>query len=141
MRHLEGFGLRCGYAGDLATGQDALAATDFGAVDAIITNPPYERPVMHALIAHFQRIAPTWLLLELDWTATKQAIPYLAACRDIVSIGRLKWISGKPARRQGELCLVPVRRAPQRWAGVPRAACAAAEPVPALRRNLPAAAI
>jgi len=24
---------------------------------------------------HLQKIAPTWLLIDQDWTATKQAIP------------------------------------------------------------------
>ena len=96
VRYLESAGLRCAYAGDIATGQDALAVADYGPVDAIITNPPYTRPVMHALIAHFQRIAPTWVLLELDWAATKQAIPYLTNCSDIVAIGRLRWIPGSP---------------------------------------------
>ena len=75
-------------------GRTRSPSPSFGPVDAIITNPPYTRPVMHALIAHLQRIAPTWLLLELDWAATKQAIPYLDACRDIVIIGRLRWIAG-----------------------------------------------
>ena len=102
VRHLESLGLRCAYAGDIATGQDALAARPTTApLDAIITNPPYTRPLMHALIAHFQRIAPTWLLLELDWAATKQAIPYLTNCSDIVTIGRLRWIPGihTPAKK------------------------------------------
>src|SRR6185436_11636738 len=57
VRHLEPYGLRCVYAGDIATGQDALALNHYGAVDAIITNPPYTRDLMHRLIAHFQRIA------------------------------------------------------------------------------------
>jgi hypothetical protein len=89
VHHLESFGLRCTYAGDIVTGEDALTRTSYGAIDAIITNPPYRRPVMHALISHFQGIAPTWLLLELDWTATKQAVPYLASCSDIIPVGRL----------------------------------------------------
>src|SRR6478672_4825201 len=59
VRHLESFGLRCVYAGDIATGQDALALDTFGDADAIITNPPYERKTMHALISHFARILPT----------------------------------------------------------------------------------
>ena len=41
-RHLESFGLRCAYAGDIRTGQDALARTSYGAIDCIITNPPYD---------------------------------------------------------------------------------------------------
>ena len=94
VRHLEGHGLRCAYAGDIATGQDALALDTYGDADAVITNPPYERKLMHALISHFQAIAPAWLLMEQDWCATKQAVPYLGSCTDIVSIGRLRWIEG-----------------------------------------------
>ena len=94
VRHLESFGLRCVYAGDIVDGQDALARTSYGISDAIITNPPYARTMMHALISHFQSIAPTWLLLELDWASTKQAVPYLPSCSDIVAIGRLRLIAG-----------------------------------------------
>ncbi|WP_246737536.1 hypothetical protein [Nordella sp. HKS 07] len=94
VRHLEGFGLRCVYAGDIRTGQDALKIHHYGEIDAIITNPPYTRPVMHALIEHFAKTAPTWLLLEYDWTATKQAQPFMRTCSNIVVIGRLKWIPG-----------------------------------------------
>jgi hypothetical protein len=94
VRHLESFGLRCAWQGDIRSGQDALAVDSYGAVDAIITNPPYTRELMHRLIAHFQRIAPTWLLLESDWAQTKQAAPFMPACSDIVAIGRVKWIEG-----------------------------------------------
>jgi hypothetical protein len=38
---LESFGLRCVYAGDIRSGQDALALKHYGAADAIITNPPH----------------------------------------------------------------------------------------------------
>jgi hypothetical protein len=93
VRHLEGFGLRCVYSGDIAAGQDALALDHYGATDAIITNPPYTRPTMHALIAHFQRIAPTWLLMPTDWVSTLQAVPYLPCCSDITPIGRVKWFA------------------------------------------------
>ena len=94
VRHLESFGMRCVYSGDIATGQDALAVDQYGAADAIITNPPYTRSLMHALIEHFARILPSWLLLETDWAATKQAAPFMPTCTDIVSIGRLRWIEG-----------------------------------------------
>jgi len=94
VRHLEGFGLRCVYAGDVRNGQDALALDYYGAADAIITNPPYTRPAMHALIEHFQRIAPTWLLIDYDWSATKQAAEYMPHCSDIVILPRLKWFEG-----------------------------------------------
>jgi hypothetical protein len=94
VRHLESFGLRRVYAGDISTGQDALERGQYCAADAIITNPPYTRELMHRLVAHFQRISPTWLLLELDWSATKQAAEYMCCCSDIVTIGRVKWIEG-----------------------------------------------
>jgi hypothetical protein len=93
-RHLEGFGLHCIYAGDIRTGQDAFTLDHYGAADAIITNPPYTRAVMHRLIEHFQQIALTWLLLDLDWASTQQAVPFMASCSDIVAIGRVKWIEG-----------------------------------------------
>ena len=68
IRHLESFGLTCVYAGDITTGQDALARASYGEIDAIVTNPPFSRksiPLLRRLIVHFQNIAPTWLLLRL----------------------------------------------------------------------------
>src|SRR5260221_3666690 len=98
VRHLESFGLRCVDAGDIKTGQDALARDSFGGVP-VITNPPYDtenrRKLMHALILHFMRAAPfMWLLIDYDWSATKQAAPFLRHCTDIVMLPRLKWIEG-----------------------------------------------
>ena len=71
VRHLEGNGLRCIYKGDISTGQDALALDTYGDADVIITNPPYTREPMHRLIAHFQEIAPTWRLIDCNWSATQ----------------------------------------------------------------------
>jgi hypothetical protein len=93
VRHLEGFGLRCVYAGDIRDGQDALELDNYGAVDCIITNPPYTRSTMHALIQHFLPIAPIWLLIDYDWSATKQAAQYMTHCSDIVILPRLKWFA------------------------------------------------
>ena len=94
VRHLEAFGLRCVYQGDITTGQDALARNYYGAADVIITNPPYKKPLMHELIRHLMGGGPTWLLLELDWAANEHAAPLLPHCSDIVAIGRVKWIEG-----------------------------------------------
>lgn len=60
--------------------------------DYIITNPPWTRQLLHPLIEHFSKQAPTWLLFDADWMHTKQASPYLGYCRKIVSVGRVKWI-------------------------------------------------
>src|SRR5262245_3092357 len=76
IQHLESFGLRCAYRGDISTGQDALTVASYGDVDAIITNPPWRRDLLHPMIAHFQKIAPTWLLFDADWAHTKQARPF-----------------------------------------------------------------
>jgi hypothetical protein len=94
VRHLESFGLRCAYAGDIATGQDALSRSSFGKIDAIITNPPHSREIMHRMIMHFMGIAPTWLLIDNDWSCNEHAGPFLPFCSDIVAIGRVKWIAG-----------------------------------------------
>jgi hypothetical protein len=93
IRHLESFDLRCVYSGDIRTGQDALAVDSYGPIDAIITNPPYSRDVLHKLISHFQGISVTWLLLPTDFVSTLQAVPFLSHCSDIVPIGRVKWFA------------------------------------------------
>jgi hypothetical protein len=97
VRHLESFGLQCRYQGDIATGQDALACDEYGGADAIVTNPPFSKasqPLLRELIAHFQAIAPTWLLLPFDFGANRWFAPYMSRCSDVVQVGRVKWIAG-----------------------------------------------
>ena len=94
VRHLESFGLRCDWQGDIRYGRDALAFDAYGGAEVNITNPPHSREVMHRLITHLQRIAPTWLLIDADWAHTRQAAPYMAACTHIAAIGRVKWVEG-----------------------------------------------
>jgi hypothetical protein len=90
--HLRCYGFDCLYAGDIQTGQDALDVKEFRA-DAVVTNPPWTRQLMHPLIWHFMRTSPiTWLLFDSDWCHTKQATGLLAHCTDIVSVGRQKWM-------------------------------------------------
>lgn len=61
--------------------------------DVIITNPPWERKLLHQFIEVFANLRTTWLLFDSDWAYTKQAKTLLNAyCTDIVVIGRLKWI-------------------------------------------------
>ena len=97
VRHLESFGRVCVYAGDIVTGQDALARASYGAIDTIITHPPFSRksiPLLRRLIAHFQNIAPTWLLLRLGMASTIWMAPLLRHCSDIVVVPRLILIKG-----------------------------------------------
>jgi hypothetical protein len=94
LYHLLGdIGLNCVLASDIIDGVDALTITDFCGADAIITNPPWTRELLHPLIEHFQKHAPTWLLFDSDWAYNQQAGPYLDSCSDIVAVGRLKWFN------------------------------------------------
>ena len=61
-------------------------------VDYIITNPPWDRKILHPMIAHFSAMRPTWLLFDADWIHTRQSAPYMPWLRKIVSVGRVKWI-------------------------------------------------
>ena len=94
--HLQKFGLVCSYRADITLGVDALVYPPHGEFDAIITNPPWSRHLLHPMIELFQGIAPTWLLFDGDWAYTKQAVPLLDQCSHIVAIGRIKWIPGSP---------------------------------------------
>jgi len=101
IRHLEKQGHQCASAFDLNPEsvypeQDAtfLMSADLAGANMIITNPPWSRPILHALIDRFVCLAPTWLLFDADWAFTKQSIPYMDYCQMIVAVGRVKWIEG-----------------------------------------------
>ena len=96
VRHLEAAGLTCSYSGDIVTGQDGRRLTRAlcGDADAIITNPPFTKPLMHELLQAFVDTGlPVWILCGLDWVATLSAVPYLPKCSDVVPIGRVKWFA------------------------------------------------
>lgn len=79
--------------------KDALTLNinDTHNADYIITNPPWDRKILHPMIEHFVSLRSTWLLFEADWANTKQAIPYINRwCTKIVSVGRMKWIENSP---------------------------------------------
>lgn len=95
VRHLESFGLRCVFANDIATGQDALEVASFGA--PVVTNTPWRKAVKHAMIAHFMRAAPfVWMLFDAAWPNTKQSRPLIKHCTHILPIGRVQWIPNSP---------------------------------------------
>jgi len=101
IRALAPFGVTCQDRLDIepqAAGirqADALTA-DLGRPEMFITNPPWRRDVLHALITRLSDIAPTWLLFDADWVHTRQAVPYLPRLRRIVAVGRVKWIPDSP---------------------------------------------
>lgn len=75
---------------------DALRDPAPAGLDLIITNPPWTRPILHALIDRFLDIAPAWLLFDADWIHTRQAAPFLPYLEVVQSVGRLRWIDASP---------------------------------------------
>jgi len=63
-------------------------------IDYIITNPPWDRKILHPMIEHFSNQLPTWLLFDADWMHTKQSSALMKRCEMVVSVGRVKWIEG-----------------------------------------------
>lgn len=57
-----------------------------------ITNPPWDRKILHPIIHNLRVQLPTWLLFDADWMHTKQSKEYILFCEKIVSVGRVKWI-------------------------------------------------
>lgn len=95
VRHLEGHGHSCIGTFDTHPGEGITirdAASVWAPYDGVfITNPPWNRKILHPIIESLSAAAPTWLLFDADWAHTKQARPYLKGCRKIVSVGRVKW--------------------------------------------------
>ena len=73
--------------------------------DYIITNPPWERKVLHPLIEQFSDLRPTWLLFDADWIHTIQSSDLVKnrLCK-IISIGRVKWIEDSAGSGKDNAC-------------------------------------
>ena len=75
----------CSWASDLEPQIDTIVTRHFREVgmeelfeaDYIITNPPWDRSLLHPMIEYFTAYRPTWLLFDADWTHTKQSAPYM----------------------------------------------------------------
>jgi hypothetical protein len=98
ISHLLKNGHECIYACDIAPlaegiiQRDVLFFDQLDPCEMIITNPPWDRPALHAMIERFTEAAnQVWLLFDADWMHTVQAIPYRVLCQEIVSIGRVSW--------------------------------------------------
>jgi hypothetical protein len=84
--------------------RDALDIVVPRKTDLIITNPPWDRKILHPMIEHFSQQKPTWLLFDANWMFTKQATPYLKYCKKIVTIGRVKWIEDSAMSGKDDSC-------------------------------------
>lgn len=80
------------------------ALRDAFGFDCIITNPPWNRKILHPMIETFAAIAPTWLLFDADWSHTQQASEYLHLCSHIVAIGRVRWIEDSNSVGKDNAC-------------------------------------
>lgn len=111
IRHLEAEGLMCSYAFDIAPQECGIHVGDatielsagYGA-DCFITNPPWARPILHAIIRNLSARKPTWLLFDADWMHTRQAAPFMPILRKVVSVGRVKWIADSPFTGKDNCC-------------------------------------
>ena len=88
--------LHCYLAIDIEPNRDDIGkgnalTIDVNGCDLVITNPPWNRKILHPIIEHLPKQKPTWLLFDSDWMHTKQSIPYMEMCHKIVSVGRIKW--------------------------------------------------
>lgn len=98
MRHLSG--CSCQFYSDIDPKIAYAATMDFKGLDSdhvrgsdyIITNPPWDRKLLHPMIEHFCALKPTWLLFDADWLHTKQSAKFMPWLVKIVSVGRVKWI-------------------------------------------------
>ena len=98
VEHLETKGV-CMWASDIepqAEGihkrsYDELSFDELIDSEYVITNPPWDRTILHPMIEFFAPKKKTWLLFDADWMHTKQSRQYMPWCRKIVSVGRVKW--------------------------------------------------
>tara|TARA_B100001564_G_scaffold260119_1_gene221860 strand:- start:1038 stop:1511 length:474 start_codon:yes stop_codon:yes gene_type:complete len=98
IEHLETKGV-CMWASDIepqaegihASSYDTLGFDELIESDYIVTNPPWDRMILHPMIEFFAPKRSTWLLFDADWMHTKQSRRYMPWCRKIVSVGRIKW--------------------------------------------------
>lgn len=113
VRNLDKIGLSCSWASDIDPQNPTVDKFDamheeldvhIDSAEWIITNPPWNRKVLHPMIIHFQRLRPTWLLFDAGWMFTNQAKPFLDNCEKIVTIGRLKWIEGTTMSGKDDCC-------------------------------------
>ena len=107
--HLRRAGHVCEWASDIEPRRDDIHENDaetcgIGAADCYITNPPWDRKVLHPIILNLSRHAPTWLLFDADWMHTKQSAPFMPLLKKIVSVGRVKWIEDSPHTGKDNCC-------------------------------------
>jgi hypothetical protein len=80
------------------------AMADVYEIDLFVTNPPWDRKILHSLIGRLPHIRPTWLLFDAGWMHTAQAANFLIYCHKIVSVGRVRWIENTDMSSMEDCC-------------------------------------
>lgn len=111
IRHMEKVGHSCVYASDIEPEGPGIIQRDllffdgqgFPDCDMVITNPPWERELLHPMIKMFMAHAPAWLLFDAAWAHTGQCKELIRNCRMIISIGRVSW-AGNGKKGMDDCC-------------------------------------
>tara|TARA_Y100001973_G_scaffold68441_1_gene99901 strand:- start:187 stop:699 length:513 start_codon:yes stop_codon:yes gene_type:complete len=106
IQHLSSAGHVCVASSDINdwyTKQDARTLTKLHG-ECFITNPPWDRSLLHPIIENLSSIGPTWLLFDADWMHTKQSHSLITKCKKVVSIGRVKWFPDSPHTGKDNCC-------------------------------------
>ena len=105
--HLAASGALCAYASGLepeVAGVEAVDALGEGeqgyeraarVADVILTNPPWDRALLHPMIARFSDAAPSLLLFDSNWINTKQAGVFQDRLVAVFQAGRHRWFEGQ----------------------------------------------
>lgn len=109
--HLQAHGHKCTYGVDVEpiwpiqrVGDATSIHYNLGANDYFITNPPWDRKILHPIIENLSNQLPTWLLFDADWMHTKQSVQFIKRIVKIVSVGRVKWIEGSKMTGKDNCC-------------------------------------
>lgn len=96
IAHLSHYGVTCTWASDIEPKADYIHQKDVQDLDfctsQFITNPPWQRDLLHSIIDHLRQLGDTWLLFDADWSHSVQCRPYIKYCHKIISVGRLSWM-------------------------------------------------
>ena len=122
VEHLETKGI-CMWASDIEPQRKDIWAYDYKDVSNdelreskyIITNPPWDRKILHPMIEYFSEMLPTWFLFDADWMHTKQSIPFLPRLKKVVSVGRVKWIEDSKSTGKDNCCWYLFGKADGEW--------------------------
>jgi hypothetical protein len=107
---LKKYGKKCLFACDIFSQREDVVKYDLFDLSfenkTIITNPPWDRKILHPLLDKVveSKNCVAYLLFDADWMHTKQSSNYIKYCEKIISIGRVKWIEGSKMTGKDNCC-------------------------------------